>query len=420
MPYNPQQQYDTQSLSRGIEQGSAGLQQGLRNYQANKLMAGQAIAKFEATVAADPSILQFLETDKAPSDISSAYSSLKKGGNVPFGKAAQLAQYVDTFTQQKQEAQQRQMKDAQMKQFLQQQTQDNAARQYGQGIGGGVLSPQMQNNPFFKVNAQAQAAGLARPTVDNILDFQAKEDARKATPALNVVAIRETGPNGEPIEVTYDKMTGKKIASGPLAPAPKTEINLGGDSYAQTVGTKTGEQHINEYQTAISAPDNIKKMDEVLSLLKAGNVTTGPGAEIMNNVNRVRSNFLGDKKAGKSVSDTQILDAMLGADVFPMISALGIGARGMDTPAERDFLRNSFTGTKELDSDAIKRLTEIRKNIQVRALERYKQNYDKGTYKKFFEITRNPVPDFTVPSTSTKESGGTSAADILSQFGIKP
>lgn len=34
----------------------------------------------------------------------------------------------------------------------------------------------------------------------------------------------------------------------------------------------------------------------------------------------------------------------MGADVFAMLKPLGIGARGLDTPAERKFLQEVLTG----------------------------------------------------------------------------
>ncbi len=100
------------------------------------------------------------------------------------------------------------------------------------------------------------------------------------------------------------------------------------------------------------------------------------------------------RKAGKTVQNTELLEALLGSDVFPMITALGIGAKGMDTPAEREFLRQVFTGTKDLDTKTLERLTEIRRDIELRTVKKYKDNYDKGTYKRFFEESGRQVPDF--------------------------
>lgn len=196
----------------------------------------------------------------------------------------------------------------------------------------------------------------------------------------------------------------------PFSPPAKTEVNFGEDAYAKEVGKLAGEQHMKEYAAAVDAPVNIAKLDEVVGILKQGDATTGLGAELINNLNRVRSGFMADKKAGKSVSDTQVLDALLGSDVFPQIGALGIGARGLDTPSERDYLRQVMTGTINLDKDSLVRMAEIRRNIQVRALDKFKKSLEKGTYKKFFDVTGNPVPDLSILD-AAKESSAPEGVD---------
>lgn len=165
--YNPGVGYDTQSMGQGIQQAAQNLATGLREMQANKTMAGQAIARFEATAAANPDILKFLDAGQAPSAASSAYKSLLSGGTLPVQKAALLAQFADTFTNQQKQAQEAKAREMQLRQFQMQAQQmgdqirrDELARNYAMsGAGGGILSPAMQNNPFFKQRGQALAAG---------------------------------------------------------------------------------------------------------------------------------------------------------------------------------------------------------------------------------------------------------------------
>jgi hypothetical protein len=180
----------------------------------------------------------------------------------------------------------------------------------------------------------------------------------------------------------------------PFGPTPVTNVNMGGNEYDKVLGTKAAERHFSEYDAAKNAPANIAKIDEVIEILRSGDVTTGIGAEIFQNANRLRAKFLNDQKAGKSVTNTQILDSLLGADVFPMIGALGVGARGMDTPAEREFIRQSFTGTKEFTPEALLALAEFRRNKEIDAVGVFDKNNEAGTYKRFFEVTGIPVPDF--------------------------
>jgi hypothetical protein len=179
-----------------------------------------------------------------------------------------------------------------------------------------------------------------------------------------------------------------------FAPGAQTNINMGENAYDKRGGEVMFDKDLSEYEAASAAPERLEKLDTVLGLIKEGNITTGFGAELALNANRMRAKFLGDKEAGKTASNTELLSSLLSSDVFPMIGALGIGAKGMDTPAEREFLREAFTGTKEFDPATLKRLTEIRRDIEMRTVKKYKQNYDNGTYKRFFEKFGRPIPAF--------------------------
>jgi hypothetical protein len=68
-----------------------------------------------------------------------------------------------------------------------------------------------------------------------------------------------------------------------------------------------------------------------------------------------------------------------------MIQSLGIGARGLDTPNEREYLRSVMTGTITMNKDALIKLTEIRRNIAERAINKYNEKVDKGEFNKYFE-----------------------------------
>jgi hypothetical protein len=149
---------------------------------------------------------------------------------------------------------------------------------------------------------------------------------------------------------------------------------------------------------AQAASANIQKIDSAIELLKTGDTTTGLGAELRTNIDRARALFAGDIKAGKRVADTQILDALLGSDVFSMIQSLGIGARGLDTPAERDYLRQVMTGTIQMDNKALIRLSEIRRNIETRAIEKYNTQLEKGELNKYFETQGIKPEKIEIPS----------------------
>lgn len=363
---------DYSAYSQGAAQGSAAIgkglaslgedfAQGIKQYQLNKKIASEATTETEALVSQNPEVLKWLANEGNTSKAAQLYKKSLKDGVLSMNDATSLNGAVRSFL-------------------------NEGARQG---------------------EAKRKLAELANDTMRAEAEM-IKAQREKVGPPGQVMSLEQIGAlksQGYDVKASpIGKDTFFVTNVSPFAPAAKTEINMGGDSYAKTVGEQAATQHIKNYQAAIDAPTNIQKLDELSRLLAQGDVTTGIGADVINNINRIRSGFLGDKKAGKSVSDTQILEAMLGADVFPMISALGIGARGLDTPAERDFLRSVMTGTKEMDRASLVRLTDIRRNIQERAMDKFKQDYDKGTYKKFFEITGNPVPDFSSVWTPAKQS----------------
>jgi hypothetical protein len=156
-------------------------------------------------------------------------------------------------------------------------------------------------------------------------------------------------------------------------------------AFTGAVGKSQAERNEKVVTAAQAASANIQKIDSAIELLKTGDTTTGLGAELRTNIDRARALFAGDIKAGKKVADTQILDALLGSDVFSMIQSLGIGARGLDTPAERDYLRQVMTGTIQMDNKALIRLSEIRRSIEVRAIDKYNTQLEKGELNKYFQ-----------------------------------
>jgi hypothetical protein len=186
------------------------------------------------------------------------------------------------------------------------------------------------------------------------------------------------------------------------AKAGATTLSMGGQpEFIKGVGKNLSEDFTKEFtatsNSAQSAAENLPKLYETLNLINNSDAITGIGSDVLKNVERVKKQFLADKNAGKKVSDTEVLDAMLGSDVFPMIQSLGVGARGMDTPAEREFLRGVMTGTTALDKDTLKRMTEIRVNLAKRAIQKYNQNVDSGKYKPVESAQGSALPRINTP-----------------------
>jgi hypothetical protein len=149
------------------------------------------------------------------------------------------------------------------------------------------------------------------------------------------------------------------------------------------------------YSSGQNAFRNIPKIDQTINLIKQGDPKTGFGAEVVNNVNRVRSAFTG--KPIQSISDTELLDSLLGSEVFPQIGALGIGAKGLDTPAEREFLRKVMTGTITMDKQTLVRMAELRRKYEQRSLDTYNEAVDAGQLDPLFDYARLPKRKLQLP-----------------------
>jgi len=227
--------------------------------------------------------------------------------------------------------------------------------------------------------------------------YVAPEKTQPAYRVLSPSEARERGLNPN-MQYQEDTATGKLTQIG-QSPAVvfNAPLTASENAYSQAVGKDSAERDTKQFNAAESAIENISKLDLILDELKTSDAITGFGADLRKEVDRMRAYFLSERKAGKKVSDTEYLDALLGSDVFPMISSLGIGARGLDTPAEREFLRQVMTGTITMNKETLLRLTEMRRNIAERAIKKFNKRVEDGELNRFFqyrgvEPTPLPVP----------------------------
>jgi hypothetical protein len=193
----------------------------------------------------------------------------------------------------------------------------------------------------------------------------------------------QVGPDGKIMPITKEPLV---TISGPLVGAE--------NKYAETVGTETAREDVEAVKAANKGVGDLSKINRTLNQLYTSKAITGIGADMLNTVEKLKARLGSDVAAGK-VADTELLDALLGADVFPQIGALGIGARGLDTPAEREFLRSVMTGTISMNKETLIRMTEIRRDIQEEAIKQYNEKLERGELDRYFEITRRqkrPLP----------------------------
>ena len=167
---------------------------------------------------------------------------------------------------------------------------------------------------------------------------------------------------------------------------PNTRALVSG---AQT-GGKTGvELSAKDYGVARGAVAAIPKVDALIAQLEKGDVITGSAADLRTGFAKVTA-LLGGKDAAKTASDTEIAEAMMGSEVFPLIQSLGIGAKGMDTPAEREFIRSVLTGSKGMEKETLLQLARMRKNELTKGISRFDTELDSGRHDLFFKSTGIP------------------------------
>jgi len=205
---------------------------------------------------------------------------------------------------------------------------------------------------------------------------------------------------GLPADRPYQISTTGKIQD--IGTGPQSVVNvLPAEGERQKGYGKYGvEKNTQIFDAGQKAVQNIGKINETLNLLEQGSATTGLGADIINNINRTQVLFTGSKKKIYEVSDTELLNSLLGADVFPQIGALGIGAKGLDTPAEREFLRQVMTGTINMNKETLLRLTKLRKKYEERSLGDYNKAVDEGQLDELFRFSGLPKRKLTAPTTA--------------------
>ena len=166
-----------------------------------------------------------------------------------------------------------------------------------------------------------------------------------------------------------------------------TTINMPGGAETEIYKTAIQKDYAlaEEAQKSLSS---IANLNQTIDLIESGNATLGIGSSFRQDIDRMKA-FFGDEDAIKSASSTALLNALLGQDVFGAISNLGIGARGLDTPAEREFLRSVLTGTTEMTPEALLRMTNLRKKYAEKVIEKYNTAVNKGQFKYMGENFQN-------------------------------
>lgn len=178
--------------------------------------------------------------------------------------------------------------------------------------------------------------------------------------------------------------TGKLYAPGGQPPANITVTS--GETYAEALAKYLAEDDralVNNAQKSVS---NLPKLDRTLDILMNEDINTGIGANFFTTFDRLKGQFGSDELAANRATQDQFLDSLLGSAVFEQIGALGIGARGLDTPAEREFLREVLTGTRNLSTKTLLEMTQERRNRDIENIQLYNDRVERGDLDAFFDV----------------------------------
>ena len=110
------------------------------------------------------------------------------------------------------------------------------------------------------------------------------------------------------------------------------------------------------------------------------------------------------------LANTENLNAMLQMDVFRAIKELGIGARGLDTPAERDFLIQVMTGNAAQSRAGLIALTKRRRDKAKGKVDLFNQAEGNN----FFKGAEGVIPGYSpgkYKTRDTQSSGGWSIVE---------
>lgn len=442
MPYNPGiQDRSGDYLAQGIGQLGEGIQRGMMSYMQNKTMASQALGKFEATLQANPDILKFLNPEEpspnAPSDVVKAYMKLQKDGSLGVRDASMLSTFADTYTKAKEDKQQAEMRQMQMAHMAQQQAQaqqQQAAedqmnarmqqmaqlgQQQQQGVGGGVLRPEVSQTAqdFINTKAGYLASQGVRMTPAQMVDL-AKTDQNAQSREAIARAKLQGGPikldkyrldaDGKTYEVTIDANTNREIARGTIKEPPRaypTADESGAIELAKTSGSERAKNAVAHLQAvsdaAEGAQDTLARIGQVRKLYEAGEVT-GSGQGVMNEITGAAVR-LGIYPRGKQ-GTKEALQSALAMDALQNARTLMKG-QGSVSDKEREAIEKVSAGVGKTP-EANLAILAIGESLANRSLEQEKKRrelYDSGMdpVKITEQLKRwrmdNPLPAFNIP-----------------------
>jgi len=206
-----------------------------------------------------------------------------------------------------------------------------------------------------------------------------------------------------------DSRTGEIVGFIPYGRDPEQDPDyLTRKKQAEEGGKGIAAANLEEWQ---NARDSVVVQRRIGNLIEHLNLPdgarTGIGARFMLQVNKARA-ALGDKEARKKATNAEIATALMGSEVFALLVPLGIGARGLDTPAEREFLLKVMTGDITLERETLLQMAKLRMKVTNQTITDWNKRIDKGELDAWFSdsgVTNEKLPTWEEGSSDPLELG---------------
>lgn len=201
----------------------------------------------------------------------------------------------------------------------------------------------------------------------------------------------------------------QEAAAGASRPSPVES------KYQMTVAEGAAKEDMEAYNAARRAAEDLSRDYEIESLLNEGEPVTGYMAEVGLEYNRIKAKVAGDKQAASKVQSTELLNALLGQEVFSTLSLLGLASKNIDTPAEREYLREVIAGTIPLNDDTLREMARIRVNVKERAVDRFNERIKRGELDSYFQAAGRQKRPIEKPARPTRRAAPPSGANVSAQ-----
>jgi hypothetical protein len=248
---------------------------------------------------------------------------------------------------------------------------------------------QIENMAAQTANARAEAALRAA---------QAKPKTQVYGPPITPEQIQKFAEGGVDVNAEVGPEGGLFIKSmSGFNRSPLVNLAPGENKYSQRANEIAAQQDADTIDLAQKTVQSAARDVEALRILKEGKPITGFGADLRKDFVRMVDLFKKSKRSAEEISDSEMLGALLGQDTFSQIQQSGVGARGMDTPAERDFMRDVLSGRIELNDATLSRLIQLRLNQKSLLVDSVNERIGAGELDRWFTETKRRKRTFEFP-----------------------